>query len=165
MLSAGELAALVADDGLVALRLGEDEIVRVGLPGGFFDFLLRSFGTAEADIVQNGIVKEEGVLGDNADVLAQGVEGDAAQVEPVEANGAALRIVKPENEGKHGALAGAAGSDESDTLAGGDAQGDVLQSGDFRAVGKTDAVESDFAAARGDRGGIRCVFDIARFAH
>jgi hypothetical protein len=94
LLSAGELAALVADDGLVALRLGEDEIVRVGLPGGFFDFFLRSFGTAEADIVQNGIVKEEGVLGDNADVLAQGVEGDAAQVEPVEANGAALRIVR-----------------------------------------------------------------------
>ena len=165
LLSAGELAALVADDGLVALRLGEDEIMRVGLPGGFFDFFLRSLGTAEADIVQDGVVEKEGVLGDNADLLAQGVEGDAAQVEPVEKNGPILRVVKPEDEGEHGALSGAAGSDESDTLAGCDAQGDVLQSGDFGPVGKTDAVESDFAAAGGDRGGVRRVFDIARFAH
>jgi hypothetical protein len=75
LLSAGKFAALVADDGFVALRLGQNKIVGVGLAGGFFDFILRGFRAAEADVVQDSVVEEKSVLGDDADLLAQGVEG------------------------------------------------------------------------------------------
>ena len=70
LLSAGELAAFVADNGVVAFRLSEDEIVGEGLPGGFFDFRFGGIGAAEEDVVVDGVVEKEGVLGDDAYVVS-----------------------------------------------------------------------------------------------
>ena len=69
LLAAGELTPFVADDGFIALRLGKDEIVGESLAGGFFDLLLRGIRTPEEDVVVDGVVEKEGVLGDNTNVF------------------------------------------------------------------------------------------------
>ena len=120
LLSAGEFAAFVADDGLVAFGLGEDEVVGERLPGGFLDFRFGCIGSAEEDVVVDGVVEKEGVLRDDADVFPQGIMRDAAQIASVEEDGSVLRIVKTEDEGEHGALARTTGADQGDALAGGD---------------------------------------------
>jgi hypothetical protein len=82
LLAAGDEAALVTDDGLVALGLGEDEIVRECLAGGVVDLLVGGIEAAVADVLEDGLVEEEGVLADDADVLAQRFLGDRADVAP-----------------------------------------------------------------------------------
>ena len=84
LLAAGKQAALVADDGLVALRLRHDEVVREGGLGGGVDFLLGRVEPAELDVFEDGVVKEEGLLRDEADLFAQRLLRDLAQVAPVD---------------------------------------------------------------------------------
>jgi len=135
------------------------------LAGGFFDFRFGCVGAAEEDVVVDGVVEKEGVLRDDADVFAQRIMRDATEVVSVEAESATLRVVEAEDERKHGALAGTAGADEGDALAGGDAQTDVFERRDLGPVGERNAVELDFTATGGDGGGFGGVHDGARFAH
>lgn len=98
LLSAGEFAAFVAYDGLVAFGLGKDEIVGKSLPCGFFDFRFGRVGATEEDVVVDRVVEKEGVLRDDADVFAQGIMRDTAQIASVETDGAALRVVETKDE-------------------------------------------------------------------
>lgn len=147
LLSAGKFAAFVADDGFVALRLGENEIVGVGLAGGFFDLFACGVGASEKDVVVDGVVEKKGVLRDDADMPAQGIERDAAEIASVEAHGTAVRIVEAQNQREHGALAGSARADEGDALSGFDLQRDIVQCRHIVPVREADAVEFDRALA------------------
>ena len=91
--------------------------------------------------------------------------GEIAEIVAVDEHGAALRIIEAQDEGEHGALAGAAGADEGDALSGRDAQVDAFERGNVGAVGEGDAVELDFAAAGGEHFGVSGVGDGAGLAH
>ena len=78
LLAAGEEAAFVADDRLVALRLGHDEVVRVGGLGGGVDFFRGGIEPAELDVFEDGVVKQKRLLRDEADLFAQGILRDAS---------------------------------------------------------------------------------------
>ncbi len=84
LLAAGDEAALVADDCLVALRLGEDEIVGVGLAGGLIHFLVCGIEPPVADVVHDALVKQKGVLADDAYALPQRLLREGAKVVAVE---------------------------------------------------------------------------------
>src|SRR6266536_2598216 len=70
LLPAGEQASLIANNCLVVLWLRHDEIVGISGFGGLVNFFRCSVQAAELDIVENGIVKQERLLGDEPHLLA-----------------------------------------------------------------------------------------------
>src|SRR5581483_8333393 len=70
-LSARELQSMLADRRIVAVREGEDEIMRVGGLGGCDDFRLTRTRFAEGNILANGAAEKENFLAHIADVLPE----------------------------------------------------------------------------------------------
>src|SRR6185295_17453473 len=71
LLPAGKETTFVADERLVAFRLRHDEVVRVGVFCRRVNFLLSRVEAPELDVLQNGVVKQEGILRDEPDLLAE----------------------------------------------------------------------------------------------
>ncbi len=115
--------------GGVALGQGGDEVVHVGSARGLLDLDVGGLGTAEADIFGEGGVEQHGHLRDDGDALAQGVLVERSQVRAGERHAAGDRVVEARDERDEGGFAGAAGADEGDGLARGDAQGQILERG------------------------------------
>ena len=149
-LAAGERHAFFADDGVKTVRLFHDEIVGVGMARGGDDFIARCTGPAQFDVPADGVVEQDGFLGDDGDLISQIARGDAADVHAADADDAPLRVIKSQEQIGERGFAGAAGADERDELAGLDLQLDVVQR-DFFAVGKMDVVELNVRA-----GGLEC---------
>ena len=63
---------------------------------------------SETDILKNGIVKKETLLGHDPDLVVEGMERDITQINSIDQNTARLRIVKSHQQGKNRALACAA---------------------------------------------------------
>ena len=99
-LAAGQLHALLADHGPIALRQRLDEAVDVGGAGGGLDLGLGRVRPAHADVVLDRAVEQEGVLGHHRDHRPDLGEGQAAQIVPAEAD----RALPP---GRRSAAAGA----------------------------------------------------------
>ena len=59
LLSAGKETALIADQGLVALWLRHDEVVRISRLRRGLDFFLRRIEPAKLDVFQNCVVKRK----------------------------------------------------------------------------------------------------------
>ena len=71
LLSAGQEHPFIANDGVVFLRLFQDEIVRISHLRCCVNFLPGSIEPAEKDVVVDGIVKQKCVLRHQADLLPQ----------------------------------------------------------------------------------------------
>ena len=71
LLATGEVAALVADDGVKAVDLVEDELFGVSEQGSLVDLLVTRIELTVANVIFDGVVKEESVLADEADLVAQ----------------------------------------------------------------------------------------------
>jgi hypothetical protein len=56
--------SLLTDRGFVRLGKPLDEIVGIGCFCGFDDLFFRAFDIAIGDVISNGIIKEDGLLGD-----------------------------------------------------------------------------------------------------
>ena len=125
--TAAEAVAALADDGVVAIGEAGDEAVDVGGAGGLLDLFLGGIGAGEADVDGDGIVEEEGLLGDHADVGGEGSEGEVTQVDAIETDAALLGVIEARNEVGEGGLTGAAGADEGGELAGLDGEIDILE--------------------------------------
>ena len=70
-LAAGEALAAFADDSLIALRHFHDEIVGQRHPRRFHNFRLILGLSTVADVVEDRVVKQDGLLGDHTDLSAQ----------------------------------------------------------------------------------------------
>ena len=70
-LAAGEPAAPLADDGVVAARQVEDEVVGEGRARRGLDARLVHVVEAVGDVGAHGVVEEDRLLGDEADLVAQ----------------------------------------------------------------------------------------------
>jgi len=66
----------------------------VGDGGGFFDLLGRGFGSAEGDVLADGLGEEEGLLGDEADALTQRGQGEVADGLAVDQDGSGRGVVE-----------------------------------------------------------------------
>ena len=70
----------------------------VSVPGRRFDFSIRSAGAAHSNVGANGVIEENGILSDDGDLAAQIFRGDFANIQVADANGAALRVVKSQQQ-------------------------------------------------------------------
>ena len=68
-LPAGEQISILARGGIIALFHAADKAVAVCLPAGRLDFLVRGIGACVADIVTDGVIKEEHILIHHGDLL------------------------------------------------------------------------------------------------
>ena len=82
----------------------------------------RGVGAAETQVVLDRAVEQVGVLRHHGDHPAHRLGIERAQVVAADADRAALRIVQAEQQADDGGFAGAAGADDADALAGGDAE-------------------------------------------
>ena len=65
-LTAGEAAAAVADEGVVAMLGGHDELMGVGDAGGLLHLLACGALHSEGDVIEDGVVEEDRLLVDVA---------------------------------------------------------------------------------------------------
>ena len=148
-LATGEPCAAFADHGLVAVGQRLDEVVRVGGVGGGNQVRLAGVGAAETQVVLDRAVEQVGVLRHDGDHPADRGRVERAQVLPANADRAALRVMQAQQQADDRGLAGAAGADDADALACGDAEGQALVGGASAAgIGEADIFEGDAGAGR-----------------
>ena len=148
-LAAGQTAAAVADNRLVALRHIGDELMCVGNAGCLLYRLLPCHAVrrrlrgihAERDVVIDGVVEKDWFLAYDAHEGTQVVRGELAYIRAVQCDGAFRRVVETRHKVSHGSLAAAGLSYQSDGLAFRDNQIDVGQHFAFRLIGKMHMVE------------------------
>jgi len=112
LLAAGEGDAALADHGVEAAGKFEDLGGDVGDGGGLFDLVGGGVGRAEGDVVADGVGEEEGLLGDEADVLAKVGEGKRADGTVIDEDGAGGGVLQAGNEVYKGGFAGAGGAND-----------------------------------------------------
>ena len=97
---------------------------------------------AEADVLAQGRVEEEALLGHEHHPLAQGREPHVAQVDAVDAHGALGRVHQPGQQLGEGGLARAGLADDGHPRPRGDREVDVVQDGLATGVGERDVRRS-----------------------
>ena len=93
-------------------------------------------------------MKQDHVLRDQTDRVPQAGLGHPGDVLPIDADRAALHIVKAHQQGDQRGLPGAGVPDQADPLAGLDGQAQLLEHRSGTIVGKGTPVEGDLPAAR-----------------
>jgi len=157
-LAAGKGNPFFADDGVEAVGLLHDEFVGEGVFGGGDDFLARRAQPAQLDVPADGVVEQNIFLRDDGDLIAQIARGYFAQIHAADFDGALRGVVETQEQIGERGLAGAAGADQRDELAGFDGKIDVVQNR-FFAVVKIKVLKFDV--------GVRGVehFRLRRFGH
>src|SRR5262249_46304393 len=125
-LAAREALAALADDGGIALRQRGDEVLRIGGSRRRLYFRVARLGLAEPEILFDGAVEEISVLLHHGDEGADLLRIERAQIAPVDADGAGLRVIKPQQQARDRGFAGAARPDDADSLARGDAEAEAV---------------------------------------
>ena len=105
------------DDGVVALRQLEDELVRAGERGRGHDALDRHGRVGERDVLADRAVEEHVLLQHDADLAAQPGRIDDGEIDAVDQHASAFGHVQPLHDLGERALARARGADDSDRLA------------------------------------------------
>ncbi|KAH0533739.1 hypothetical protein FGG08_007578 [Glutinoglossum americanum] len=126
-LAPGQARTPVAQDVVQALGETADEFRGIGQLRGPPGALLVGSAVAPRDVAQDGVVEEDHVLVDHADVPAQVAQVEAGQVVAVDLHLAALRTVEAEGEARDGALAAARRPDQGERRAGGDLQRQAVE--------------------------------------
>ncbi len=89
--------------------------------------LQRNIRLAISDVVADGIVEENRLLGDLADLFAQRSQADFAEIVAVDEDAARAHIEEAGDEVDHGRFSGAAGTDEGNDLTATNIQVDIVQ--------------------------------------
>ena len=134
-------ATLVANDGFVAVRLGQNEIVRKGGLRRRNDFLTSRIKASVANIFGDRIVKQKCFLRHHSHSLAKRVLGDIPQIMPIDPNNSALRIVKTQNERQNRAFAGSTRPHKSIFFSGLDLKTHPLHGGLIRTIVETHVIK------------------------
>lgn len=113
-----ESDAFLADHRGIALRQAKDEVVDIGGAGSGFELRLRRAGFAEANVLLDRAVKQEGVLVHHRDHGADLLEGKLAQVVTAQFDRTLIGIVEAQQQAHDRRLAATRRTDETDALAG-----------------------------------------------
>ena len=111
-LAAGELGAVLADHGVVALRHTTHELIAVGGMCGSQDFLIGGVTTPEADVSHHCVVKEQYVLEHNGVVAQEYLGIDARNIHATHGNLARGGIPKACGQAAHRRLTGTRRTDQ-----------------------------------------------------
>ncbi len=113
-LTTRELDALLANDGVVALRKRHNKVVDVGGPGGFLNVIWVSIRPPNADIFINSAVKQERVLINDRDHAADLCERKFAQIVPADADTALVRVIESQQQSDDRGFTAPRGADDTD---------------------------------------------------
>ena len=151
LLAARELQPALADLRLVALRQRPDERVDLRVLGGRLDLGVARAVAAVADVVEDRVVEQHGILRNHADGGAQRTLRHLADVLPVDQDPPGGRLVEPEQEPGDRRLAGARRPDDGDRLARLRLERDAAQDRPRRIVGEFDVLEPHVARGHHER--------------
>src|SRR5579862_447482 len=162
-LSAGQLHAALADDGVVFLFEILGELVDARDPAGFENLLLGRARPREGDILLNGSIEQKRVLQDYAQLRAERVQANLRQVEPVDLDAPLGRRVKGQNQADNGRFSRSRRPHQRSHRSRLGAETDVEQYLLPGFVGKSDVLEFDLAFYRSNRYGASGVLILAKF--
>ena len=134
--------------------------MRGGGPGGGLDLFLGGFGPGVGDVRPQGVVEEEGLLGDEGDALAQGGEGQVADVPAIQGHPSPGHVVEARDQVQEGRLSPAGGADQGHDLPALHGQADARQDFGSLAVGEADVLEGHAALAPGGFDGAQPVANL-----
>ncbi len=97
-LASAELGSSFSDDGIVRLRQARNKIFCHRVSRGFLNFFERRIGTAIPEVIHDGSVEQECLLGNDADLRPERLDGEIANVLTVDADGPRRYFLKPRNE-------------------------------------------------------------------
>ena len=140
-LAARQRVAALAEDGVVALRQLQDEVVGRRDPRGLLDLRRGGAGMAEGDVGRDGVRKQEALLEHEPDVAAQVVEDEVPHINAVHQQPAPRHVVEARDEAHQHALARARRPEDGHALAGLDVEVEAAQHGIDAAVGKLHFLE------------------------
>ena len=143
-LASGQADAGFAEDGVIAVGKGGDEVVGRGEAGGFFNLILGGVGSSESDVRGDGGAEEEAFLEDEADFAAQLGQVEGFEVYAVDEDPPVDGVVEAGDEAEQGGFTAADGADDGDAFAGDGLEADVLEGG-FFGVAEGDVFKTDLA--------------------
>src|SRR5580704_12171099 len=117
---------------------------------GVHELLFGCVGAGEEDVLADGAVEEEGVLEDNAELIAVAGEPDGGEVDAVDQNFARGGGVECADERDDGRLAGARGADEGGDGARGGLEAYAVKDFLTGLVGEGYVVEGDVSTDGGE---------------
>ena len=120
----------------------------------------RGLGRAVADVVENRVVEEHRLLGDQPDLAADVAEPHVGQGHAVELDHAGGGIGETRNQVGQRALAAAVGADDGDRLAEGDPQIDLFEHRLARLIGEADVLEHQIAVVAVEGDGLFRIADL-----
>ena len=156
-LAARELQPSLADHSLIAFRQARDEVVDLRHAGRFLDLLAAGLRPAVADVIEDRVVEQDGVLRDDADGRTQAVLGHLADVLTVDLDIAGIQVVEAEQQPADGGFAGAGMTDDGDRPSGRHVEGDALQDRPPLIVTEADILEGDAGPGNVERRRVRWV--------
>ena len=128
-LAAREARPALADARFVAFGQGEDEIMRVGRARGGLDLRLARVGAAEVHFLRQAFLRTARRPGRRPRWRRGGTRVERAEVRPAEQDFSRLGVVFAEQQPDDRGFAGPARPDDSDALAGGNAEGKPVDGG------------------------------------
>ena len=143
-LPAGEPDALRSELGVVAVREGDDEVVRGGRSRRGLDLVRARIGPV-GDVVAHAAGEQHGLLQHDRHLLAEPGERAVAQVASVEQDPPRRRVVEPRDQRAERRLADAGRAHHGDAAAGRDVQRDVAQRVPSLRVGERHVLEREVA--------------------
>ena len=126
-LTTGKLASTVANHGIVTFFAGHDEVVCIGYLGGFHHLVHSGIFYPEGDVVEEGIVEQDGFLVHVTHDTAKVVQGRSFYIYSVNQHFTFLYIVITRNQVHHGRFTRTGLSHQGDGLSLFDGEVDVLQ--------------------------------------
>lgn len=93
--------------GLVSIREVQDTLVDIGSPARLVHVFFRRIRSGIEQVVHDGSVEQNGILGHHTDVSTEAVELEVPQVVAVDGNGAVCDVVETEEELERGRFAAA----------------------------------------------------------
>ena len=129
-------------------------------PAGFGHLGVTGVGAGEADVVADGAVEQEGLLGHNAELPSQRLQLHGAQIHPVDPHRALAGVVEAHRQLGDRGLAGSGGPDDGEAPARGDVEVDVPQHQLAAVVGERHPLEADPALDGAERHGAGCLLHV-----
>ncbi|EGY00670.1 hypothetical protein AZA_76900 [Nitrospirillum viridazoti Y2] len=161
-LAAGQLHAILAHPGVIALGQAQDEVVCRRRLGRRLDLLLRGAHAAIGDIAAHRVVEQPRLLADQADGAAQRGQRHVADVLAAQGDGTAGDVVEAGDQVQDGGLARPAGPHQGHRLACRHLQRHAVQGHRAILVGEAHVIEPDGVGGDRQLGGARPVDDARR---
>ena len=98
LLAAGKTGTTLADDGVIALGQGENEVVATGFLRRSHHFLVGGIGASKLDVVFHRVGKEIDLLKYHGDLIHQVLQSIVLHILTAHKDGAALHIPEPGDE-------------------------------------------------------------------